>query len=50
MPTDDPASLSRQQYADLTAYIFSVSGFPAGERELPRDLPALNQISIETRK
>ncbi len=50
MPTDDPAGLPRQQYADLVAYLFQANGFPAGDRELPRDLPALNQIRIEKKK
>jgi mono/diheme cytochrome c family protein len=47
MPTDDPASLSRQQYADLVAYLFNANAFPPGQLELSRDLPALNQIRIE---
>ena len=50
MPTDDPAGLSRQQYTDLIAYLFRANAFPPGEKELPRDLPALNQIRIEAKK
>jgi mono/diheme cytochrome c family protein len=50
MPSDDPASLSRQQYADLIAYLLSANAYAPGEQELPRELPALNQIRIEVRK
>ena len=34
MPFDQPASLSAQQTADLTAYILQVGKFPAGQAEL----------------
>lgn len=36
MPQNAPNSLSRQQVADVMAYIFSRNGFPAGERELSK--------------
>jgi mono/diheme cytochrome c family protein len=49
MPTDDPGHLSRRQYADVTAYILSVNGFPAGEKELSSTLADLNDIRIEAK-
>jgi mono/diheme cytochrome c family protein len=36
MPQNAPNSLSRQQVADVMAYIFSRNGFPAGDRELSK--------------
>ncbi len=34
MPLTAPASLTAQQYADITAHILQVNGFPAGDRTL----------------
>jgi quinoprotein glucose dehydrogenase len=50
MPTDDPGHLSTRQYADLTAFILSSNGFPAGQNELPNDAAALDDIAIEGQK
>ena len=50
MPTDDPGHLSSRQYADLTAFILSSNGFPAGPKDLPNDAAALNEIGIEGQK
>src|ERR1044071_1450883 len=50
MPSDDPGGLSTRQYSDMLAYIFSANKFPAGEKELDRDVASLNEIRIETRK
>jgi hypothetical protein len=44
MPQSSPGSLSRQQNADVLAYILSVGGFPAGDKELPRQTEILNTI------
>jgi mono/diheme cytochrome c family protein len=44
MPQTSPGSLSRQQNADLLAYILSVGRFPAGKTELARQTEILNQI------
>ena len=44
MPQDRPGSLSRQQNADIIAYILSVGGFPTGSSELARQTEVLNQI------
>lgn len=50
MPSDDPGNLSTRQYADLVAYIMSANDFPAGEKELDRDVAVLNEIHIEAKK
>lgn len=34
MPADNPGGMSRQQYADVLAFIFSKSEFPKGAAEL----------------
>jgi alcohol dehydrogenase (cytochrome c) len=46
MPADAPESLKPQEYADVIAYLFSVNKFPAGEKELPADQTALDNIKI----
>jgi quinoprotein glucose dehydrogenase len=50
MPQDDPGRLSRQQNADVLAYLLSFNKFPAGKTELPRDTELLKQIRIEATK
>jgi len=50
MPKDDPGRLSRQQNADVLAYIFSFNKFPAGKTELAHDTELLKQIRIEATK
>jgi S-disulfanyl-L-cysteine oxidoreductase SoxD len=50
MPTDSPGSLSRQQYADIIAYILSVNSFPAGQSDMPSDTAPLKQIQIQAKK
>jgi len=47
MPADAPGKLSRQQSADILAYIFSYNRYPAGKTELPRETEILNQIRIQ---
>lgn len=49
MPSDDPGNLSSREYSDLVAYILSMNEFPAGQKELDRDVAALNQIRIEAK-
>ena len=46
MPLDKPATLSRQQAADVLTYIFSVNKVPAGKVELPRQAEMLNLIQF----
>jgi hypothetical protein len=44
MPADRPGSLSRQEDADVVAYILQFNQFPAGKEELPREVQVLKQI------
>ena len=46
MPLAKPGTLSRQQVADLLAFVLSVNKFPAGEYELPRQAEVLTQITF----
>ena len=50
MPNDRPGALSRQQTADVLAYVFSVNRFPAGKAELARQTEILKQIKFEATK
>jgi len=47
MPQDNPGSLSRQQTADVLAFVFSKSGFPAGKTEIAREAEVLKAIRFE---
>ncbi len=46
MPTDDPGHLAIRQYVDLTAYLLQANEFPAGQKDLDRDIAAMNEIQI----
>jgi mono/diheme cytochrome c family protein len=48
MPADAPGSLSLQDTADIIARVLQLNKMPAGEKELPTDLNALNLIKIES--
>lgn len=50
MPLDRPSTLSRAQTADVTAFLLKANKWPAGSMELPRELPALNEIKIQAIK
>lgn len=50
MPLDRPGTLSRQQSADVIAFILKANRWPAGATELPRELAALKEIRIEAVK
>lgn len=47
MPPDAPGTLSEQQTVDVIAHMFAVSTIPAGDKELPADPKALENIMIE---
>lgn len=47
MPNDNPGSLSRQQYAEIVAYLFKLNGFPAGKQPLPTEKDELKRVKIE---
>jgi S-disulfanyl-L-cysteine oxidoreductase SoxD len=50
MPLDKPGTLSRQQNADVVAFVLKANLWPAGTTELARDLGALKQIRIQSYK
>lgn len=50
MPEGRPGTLSRQQNADILAYILAGNQFPSGKSELPRDTELLKQIRFESTK
>jgi mono/diheme cytochrome c family protein len=50
MPADSPGTLTREQYADIVAFILSKDNFPAGPAELPGDNAALKQIKFVAQK
>jgi S-disulfanyl-L-cysteine oxidoreductase SoxD len=50
MPNDRPGTLSRQQTADVLAYVFSINRFPAGKAELARQTELLKQIKFDATK
>lgn len=49
MPIDNPGRLSREQYADIVAYLFKLNRLPAGDRPLPADDDGLKQVRIEVK-
>lgn len=50
MPQDKPMTLSRQQIADVLAFVFSVNKFPPGKTELSRQTEILNTIAFKATK
>lgn len=50
MPADQPGHLTRQQTADILAFLLASNGFPAGSKELPTDAAMLAKIHIEAAK
>ncbi len=50
MPQDQPGSLSRQQNADVLAFMLSAGKYPAGKTELPREAEVLKTIKFEAPK
>ena len=50
MPADSPGSMSRQQYADVLAYVFFKGGFPAGTTELPTRTEMMQAIMFKATK
>jgi len=47
MPLDRPGRLSRQQNADVIAFVLEANSWPAGAMDLSRDLTVLKQIRIQ---
>ena len=50
MPADNPGGLSRQQYADILAYVFFKGGFPAGTTDLSTRTEMLQSIMFKASK
>jgi mono/diheme cytochrome c family protein len=50
MPQNDPGALSRQDDADVLAYILSMNKMPAGQTELPKQSDFLKDIEILAQK
>ena len=50
MPADKPGQLSREQNADILAFLLTSNGFPSGQKELPTDAAALGKIRFESAK
>ena len=50
MPQDKPGSMTRQQVADLLAFILRANKFPAGKDELVRQTDLLNAILFKSEK
>jgi hypothetical protein len=48
MPEGRPGTLSRQQDADILAYILTGNQFPAGKTELNKETELLKQIKFES--
>ena len=49
MPVFSPNGLSRQQNADILAFMLQNAGFPAGSKELPTASDAQETISLPSR-
>lgn len=47
MPQGAPASLSKQGYLDIVAYLLQANKFPTGDSELPDEEDALQEIIID---
>jgi mono/diheme cytochrome c family protein len=50
MPADKPGQLSREQNADILAFLLTSNGFPSGQKELPTDVAVLGKIRFESAK
>ena len=50
MPADKPGTLSRQEVADVLAFILQRGNFPAGQKELPAEVETLRGIKFAAKK
>jgi len=50
MPADRPGRLTREQNADIIAFMLNVSQFPPGKTELAHQTEVLKQIRIQATK
>ena len=49
MPYNAPGTLTRQQYADVVAYVLKANAFPAGDTELVPSGTALKKVTLYPR-
>ena len=49
MPYDRPASLSKQQYIDIVAYVLKVNDYRAGPQELLPEASVLKGLMLRSR-
>ena len=50
MPQNDPGTLTRDQYADVVAFLLKSNGFPAGSAALDKRSEVLATIGIQAQK
>lgn len=50
MPGDNPGGLEPDNYNDVLAYVLSINGYPAGNRELNPQITSLKDIAFEPMK
>lgn len=50
MPADRPGTLGQDVYANITAFLLSRNGFPAGPTALPADGKTLNTLMFKVKK
>ena len=50
MPQNDPASMTRDEYADIVAFLLKSNGFPAGAKPLDRRSEVMATIGIQAQK
>jgi len=46
MPSNRPASLSKQSYEDLLAFLLRANNFPSGSQRLDANSPTLEELKI----
>jgi quinoprotein glucose dehydrogenase len=50
MPRGQAGTLTRDQTADIVAYLLTSNGFPSGQKELPNEASLLQKIRFEAAK
>jgi mono/diheme cytochrome c family protein len=50
MPADRPGQLTREQNADILAFLLTSNGFPSSAKELPTDAATLQKIKFVATK
>jgi mono/diheme cytochrome c family protein len=49
MPPNSPASLAKDTYADVLAYVLKMNGFPGGATDLGAGSTPLDRIAVQTK-